>query len=134
MQPRPQFGFQYIGAKSPTHNLIGEACVMATRYGKDGTLYVSTDKDGLYAIGPDGTLKRHYTPGKGAQAVPFTILGITEDTQGRLWIGTYLQGAGWLDKQTGEYHQLRLANPITTSVFDVVADKWQNLWIATMGE
>lgn len=134
MQPRPQFGFQYIGAKSPTHNLIGEACVMATRYGKDGTLFVSTDKDGLYAIGPDGTLKRHYTPGKGAQAVPFTILGITEDTQGRLWIGTYLQGAGWLDKQTGEYHQLRLANPITTSVFDVVADKWQNLWIATMGE
>lgn len=134
MQPHPIFGFQYIGAKSLTRDLIGEACVMGVRYGKDGTLYVSTDKDGLYAIAPDGTLHRHYTPGKETQAVPFTILGITEDTRGRLWIGTYLQGAGWLDKQTGEYHQLKLPTPITTSVFDVVADKWDNLWIGTMGE
>lgn len=134
MQPRPQFGFHYIGQKSPARNVIGEACVMATRYGKDGTLYVSTDKDGLYAIAPDGTLKRHYTPRTGAQTVPVTILGISEDQQGRLWLGTYLQGAGWLDKETGEYHQLHFEKEITTSVFDVAADKWGNLWIGTMGE
>ncbi len=134
MQPSRKFGFQYLGYKSNTSNVIGEACVMATRFGNDGTLWVSTDKGGLYALSSKGELKRHYAPSSGHNGIPYTILGISEDMNNRLWIGTYLQGAGWIDKTTGIYHRLSCTYNNAAYVFDVIADKYQNLWIGTMGD
>lgn len=134
MQPSQEFGFQYLGYKSHTFNVIGEACVMATRFGNDGTLWVSTDKGGLYALTDKGELKRHYMPGNGTNGTPYTILGISEDENDRLWVATFLQGAGWIDKTTGDYHRLSCTYNNASNVFDVIADKFHHLWIGTMGD
>lgn len=42
--------FQYWGAKSFYHNLIGSNCVMSVLRDESGILWVGTDNDGIYAI------------------------------------------------------------------------------------
>lgn len=134
MQPTRHTGFNYIGHKSNTHNSIGDACVMCTKFGKDGTIWVATDKGGLYALNRNGSLRRHYAAEKGDKLFPATILSIDEDNENRIWLGTYFNGCGWLDKNTGTYHRLACSYGKANNVFDVRADRNGNIWIGTMGD
>jgi hypothetical protein len=47
MQPVHKSGIEFIGNKATANNPIGDACVMCTKYLKDGSLCVSTDNNGL---------------------------------------------------------------------------------------
>ena len=134
MQPAFHSGFGYVGYKSGDHNPIGDACVMCIKKTKDGTLWVATDNNGLYALDDKGNLKKHFVHNNGKSSVPSTILGITEDSNGKLWVGSYLEGCGWIDKNTGEYHRLDGTLGKANSVFDLVVDHNDVLWIGTMGD
>ena len=131
MQPASQGGFSYMGFRLGKDNIIGQACVTSTLIDSRGYVWVGTDKDGLYQLSPSFTLVRHYI-----DPVPATIISLCEDRQGRIWVGSYHEGCGWLDQQ-GSYHQQRM--PLVAqmgemvSVFGIVSDAKGSLWLATMG-
>lgn len=132
MQPQRPKSFGYLGRKMGNLNTIGDACVMCVKKTRDGIMWVAGDNDGLYAIGSDRVSVRHYRleqPGE----PPVTVLGMAEDKSGRLWVGTFRNGCGWVDKQTGAYHRHPATLTEAESVFDVAIDDNNNLWIGSMG-
>ena len=104
MQPHQDSGFSYVGYKSGRYDIIGSACVMSVYAGKDCTLWVGTDNDGLYALDMKSYAVSHYSSDTGG--LPATITSIVEDKDGKLWLGSYWGGAGWLDRQTGQFNRL----------------------------
>ena len=129
MQPAGETGFQYIGYKLGTRNVIGTACVTSILKSTKGNIWVGTDKDGLYCLTAEGQLVRHLRDG-----VPTTILGLCEDSKGLVWVGTYREGLGWVDPATLTYHNQPLPQGSDVSVFDLEADATGRLWLATMGD
>lgn len=133
MQPHQDSGFSYVGYKSGRYDIIGSACVMSVYAGKDCTLWVGTDNDGLYALDIKSYTVRHYASDVGS--LPATITCIAEDKDGKLWLGSYWEGAGWLDEKTGQFNRLPFTSKgMAVHVFRLLADKENNLWIATLGD
>ena len=128
MQPGHTMGFGYMGYKLGARNIIGTACVTSVQGGRNGYLWVGTDKDGLYALTEDLQVVKHFKEG-----FPSTVLGICEDRQGRIWVGSYKEGCGWIDPKTMAYHPCRLPQGPGVSVFDLVSDSNGNVWLGTMG-
>ncbi|MBR6171173.1 MAG: hypothetical protein IKQ51_10830, partial [Bacteroidaceae bacterium] len=96
MQSMRPNNFRYLGRKSGQYNTIGDACVMCVNKTRDGFLWVAGDNDGLYAIPEEGSPNvRHYRLEVSGEP-PVTVLGMAEDSQGRLWVGTYRNGCGWV--------------------------------------
>ena len=133
MQPVRPNTFGYLGRKLGATNTIGDACVMSVLMTRDGTLWVAGDSDGLYAISPDKQNVRHFRLEQNGET-PVTVLGMAEDSSGKLWVGTYRNGCGWVDKQTGAYHRLPSTQTESESVFDVAITKDDVLWIGSMGD
>lgn len=132
MQPVQKSGFEFIGYKSIANNPIGDACVMCTKFLKDGSLCVATDNNGLFILDKNKHLKKHFAPG--IAGMPSTILGIAEDCKGRIWIASFMDGCGWIDRNNGSYHRLKCTYGRASSVFDVAIDRSNNLWVGTMGD
>lgn len=131
--PHPN-SIYYVGRDQGPLNPIGPSCVMGVFKQRNGTLWVASDQDGLYALNDKGELLRHYTPDSSSpKSVPSTVLTMTEDETGRLWIGSFTNGYGWLDTQTGEYHRAAFSYGKSQSVFDLRMGKGGNLWVGTLG-
>ncbi len=128
MQPGHTMGFGYMGYKLGPRNLLGTACITSVQSGTNGYIWVGTDRDGLYCFDSNYKPLRHFKEG-----FPATILGITEDHQQRIWVGSYREGCGWIDPKTLSYHPHRLPQGASVSVFDLACDATGNLWLATMG-
>ncbi len=132
-QPHIQSPFGYIGRKKD--NTIGDACVMGLYRQKDGTLWVMCDQDGLYTVDANGKQKRHYPhDATSATGMPGTVLDMTEDATGKLWVGTFTNGFGWIDPVTGAYHRSKFSYNKAQSVFDIKTDRKGRLWIGTLGD
>jgi signal transduction histidine kinase/DNA-binding response OmpR family regulator/streptogramin lyase len=129
MQPASESGFQYMGYKLGAHNVIGTASVTSVLRSKNGYVWVGTDKDGLYCLTSDGKPVKHFK-----EHFPATILGMTEDHEGRVWTGSYKEGMGWIDVKSLTYHPYQLFDHGGGSVFDLEADGQGRLWVATMGQ
>ncbi len=130
MQPSSVPGFSYMGYKLDSRNVIGTACVTSVLISSDKRMWVGTDKDGLYCLSYDGGLIKHFSP----TSFPATILTLAEDTQGRIWAGSYKEGLGWIDPAGMSWHKKPLPQGNTVSVFGIEADKQNNIWVGTMGE
>ena len=139
MQSPTQTPFHCLGMNQPTGNEIGEQCVMGVYRQKNGTLWVATDQDGLYKIGPDYRLLKHFSPTtiggeRKPDEIPSTILTITEDNSGRLWVGSYTDGCGWIDQETGKYHRADFSYGNAQSVFALCTDYLGRMWVGTLGD
>ena len=129
MHPAKTTGFNYMGYKLGSRNKIGSACVTSVLTSKNRNLWIGTDKDGLYCMDDNRQVVRHFK-----DHFPSTILGMTEDHDGRIWIGTYKEGIGWVDSRTLTYHPFSLPQGPAVSVFSMKTDPQGQLWLATMGE
>ena len=129
MQPGKTTGFKYMGYKLGARNLIGTACVTSVMVDCNGNSWIGTDKDGLYCLGQDFKVIKHFK-----EHFPATILGLTQDGMGRVWIGSYKEGCGWIDTKTLTYHPQNLPQGSLLSIFDLISDSEGHVWIATMGQ
>ena len=128
MHPAKTTGFHYMGYKLGARNVIGSACVTSVLMSSNTLNWVGTDKDGLYCLDTKGQVVKHFKEG-----FPATILSMAEDKQGRIWIGTFKEGCGWIDSQTLTYHPYPLPQGRAVSVFGLRTDRKGQLWLATMG-
>lgn len=130
MLPHLNTGFNSMGRKTIKGNQIGDYSVSSTLIDSKGNLWVGTDKDGIYLLGEDMRQKKHFTKG-----FPTTIFGITEDVDGKIWIGSYDNGAGYIDISSGTYKRVTEGGSQRVfSTFAIKADSVGNVWIATMGD
>ena len=129
MQPAKTTGFKYMGYKLGARNVIGTACVTSVLVDSNGCPWIGTDKDGLYCLDRCYKVVKHFK-----ENFPATILGLTEDGMGRVWIGSYKEGCGWIDTKTMDYHPQSLPQGSRLSVFDLAYDPEGHLWLATMGQ
>lgn len=129
MHPSDKSAFHYMGYKLGTRNIIGNNAVTSVLISSHGYCWIGTDKNGLYCLTTDAKVAHHFKDN-----FPSTILGLCEDGQGRIWAGSFLEGCGWIDTRTMTYHPHALPQGNTVSVFDIVTDKKNTLWLATMGQ
>jgi signal transduction histidine kinase/DNA-binding response OmpR family regulator len=128
MQPAIRRNFGYMGPKLGTFNYIGSNCVTSIIKDKKQRLWIGTDKDGLYLLDNNNKLIRHYTN------VPGTILCMTEDKLGRIWLGSYQQGCGWVSGESATYNPVDIKAGDHASIFGLDTDSNGNIWFATMGQ
>lgn len=129
MHPGKMLPFGYMGYKLGTRNKIGTACVTSVLGGSNGYHWIGTDKDGLYCESDDYQPVKHFKDN-----FPATILSICEDARQRIWIGSFKEGAGWIDTKTMSYHPYRLPQGPSVSVFSMVCDPQGMMWLGTMGQ
>ena len=126
--------FAYMGYKLGNNNTLSSECIMSLHETRDGTRWIGADNDGLFALGHNAQQLKHFTPGPSPNNVPSTILAMDEDEDGKLWVGSWLKGGGWVDRNTGTYHFLEFTRGKAESVFDVKTDKRGYVWMGTMGD
>ena len=128
MHPGHTMGFGYMGPKLGVRNVLGTACITSVTGDSQGWRWTGTDRDGLYLQDNQYQVVKHFK-----ENFPSTILGACEDTKGNIWIGSFREGCGWIDRKTLTYHPFRLPQGSDVSVFDVICDRQGRLWMATMG-
>ena len=127
MQPPVDLSLHYQGPRLGMRNSIGDYCVNCVLLAGNGHIWVGTDMGGLYELDGNGKLLSHPISG-----VPMTIMSLTEDQGGRIWVGSYGMGCGYISH--GQYHAVDIIAGQKPSVFDIKTDDDGSLWIATMGQ
>ena len=128
-QPPSSSGFRYMGHKAGAKNVIGTANICCVFADSKANTWLGTDKDGIYCLDKDGHLVRHY-----AEGFPSTVLTISEDAEGRIWIGSYGEGGGWIDPRTSQYHPVKSQQNNFLSITDYAMDSQGRIWAGTMGQ
>ncbi len=128
MQPGHTMGFGYMGPKLGVRNVLGTACITSVTGDSQGWRWTGTDRDGLYVQNENFQMIKHFK-----ENFPATILGACEDTKGNIWIGSFREGCGRIDRKSLTYHPFKLPQGPDVSIFDVICDRQGRLWMATMG-
>ena len=134
MQPPYSNTFHCLGILQKPVNVIGETYVLSVHSKSDNTLWISCDQEGLYCLDSNYNRIRHFLPLNEGGTVPAAIVDIEENIDGKLWIGSYTEGFGWIDPNTGAYHRAPFSYGNSQSVFDIRHDKKGNLWLGTLGD
>jgi len=128
MQPGHTMGFGYMGPKLGARNVLGTACITSVTGDSQGWRWTGTDRDGLYLQDDKYQVVKHFK-----ENFPATILGSCEDNKGNIWIGSFKEGCGWIDRKTMTYHPYPLPQGADISIFDVICDRQGHIWLASMG-
>ncbi len=128
MHPGHTMGFGYMGPKLGSRNVLGNACMTAVTGDHQGWRWTGTDRDGLYVQDENFQMVKHFK-----ENFPATVLGSCEDKKGNIWIGSFREGCGWIDRKTLTYHPFPLPQGADVSIFDVICDLKGDIWLATMG-
>jgi len=92
-------------------------------------LWVVTN-DGLWRIDWEAGTARRYTQEDGFAENRFT--SIFEDTQGRIWLGTYSDGLQIFDPESGAVTKISEKNGLSNNaVMSIIADEEGMVWVAT---
>lgn len=137
MIPARTNSFKYIGHKSLDKNIIGSSCITSFCKDHNGTLWIGTDNDGIYTVTGKIERLKHFAHTNHPNSVPATVTKIYEDSEQNMWIGSFINGMGKLDRQTGmctyQHNLVDKNNNYIQRVYDFAEDKNKRLWIATMG-
>jgi len=129
--------FKYIGPKSFDKDIIGSYAITALCRDHKGILWVGTDNDGVYGITDDGKQKVHYSHTQNPASVSSIIMKLYEDSENNLWFGSYMNGMGKLNRETGQCTYLTdlrdNGGKRVQRVYCFAEDANKRLWIATMG-
>ena len=126
IQPEKPVGFGYMGYKLGNRNEIGDCCVTSTLIDSRGLTWVGTDGDGVFVLDANHHKIKHIPD-------PPTVLCLAEDSEGRIWTGSYHRGLGYVNVADFTYTDVKIGSNERLNVFDLEIDRTDNIWIATMG-
>lgn len=131
LQSNTKIGFEYYGYNSVHRNGIGVFALLSIFVDNDGSIWAGTDNDGIYIIDQKGNCLKHYSNKTVRNSnLPISIECILKDSKGRIWIGSYQEGLGYIEND--KYIRVDIPNmPKELSVYSMVEDKKQQLWIGT---
>ena len=127
MQPITFKGFNYMGHKLGARNILGSACVVSVVLDSKQRIWVGTDKDGLYCYDYNTKAVKHLKDN-----FPSVIMALAEDLNGRIWVGSYREGMGWIDPVSFQYHRIPFTQDPNLIVMDIAVAGDGSLWLATM--
>ena len=127
-QPPSSSGFHYMGHKAGAKNVIGSSNICCVFVDSRDNTWLGTDKDGVYCLDKEGRLVKHFS-----DDVPSTVLTIGEGDDGRIWLGSYGEGGGWIDPKTARYHPMKIPQLDFLSITDYAKDREGRGWAGTMG-
>ena len=127
MQPINFKGFNYMGHKLGARNIIGSACVVSVVMDSKQRIWIGTDKDGVYCYDYNAKSVKHLK-----DHFPSVVMAITEGLDGRIWVGSYREGIGWIDPVTFQYHRIPFPQDPHLIVMDIAVADDGTLWLATM--
>ena len=81
--------FNYYGYKSFPKSEIGSSCVMSILVDRQNVAWIATDNDGLYAVNDEGKQILHFKEEGNNRSAPRNIICLMEDSEHKLWIGSY---------------------------------------------
>lgn len=130
--------FTYYGYKSFPKSEIGSSCVMSILVDRSNTAWIATDNDGLYAINDNGKQIAHFKEDGSNRSAPRNIICLLEDSEHKLWLGSYLSGLTFINKQTG------ICTPVNDQlsvdkisdnkkIFCIAEDRNRHIWVGTYG-
>ena len=94
-----------------------------------GSVYAAMG-EGLLHVSKD--YKSHEFIKRGTRYDKFNILSITEDKEGRLWLGTYSNGIQIFNPKTGEFTSVELSDGLLSNTIAVIEEDSQgNMWAGT---
>ena len=127
MQPISFKGFNYMGHKLGARNIIGSACVISVVLDSKQRIWIGTDQDGIYIYDYNTKDVKHLK-----ENVPSVAMSLSEDLNGRIWVGSYRNGIGWIDPVTFQYHKIPFPMDPHLIVMDIAIAGDGSLWLATM--
>ena len=127
MQPITFKGFNYMGHKLGARNIIGSACVVSVVLDSKQRIWIGTDKDGIYIYDYNTKDVKHLK-----ENVPSVAMALSEDLNGRIWVGSYRNGIGWIDPVIFQYHRIPFPIDPHLIVMDIAIGGDGSLWLATM--
>ena len=127
-QPPSTSGFHYMGHKAGAKNVIGSSNICCVFVDSKDNIWLGTDKDGVYCLDKEGRLVKHFS-----DDVPSTVLTIGEGDDGRIWLGSYGEGGGWIDQKTAQYHPMKMPQFDFLSITDYAKDREGRRWAGTIG-
>lgn len=138
MIPSMPHKFQYYGYKSFPKSEIGSSCVMDILVDSHNTTWIATDNDGLYAVNEQGKQIAHFKEDGNNRSAPRNIICLLEDSDQKLWIGSYLSGLTLMDKRTGICTPVnnQLSAPEASDnkkIFCIAEDSDKHIWVGTYG-
>lgn len=130
--------FNYYGYKSFPKSEIGSSCVMSILVDRQNVAWIATDNDGLYAVNDEGKQILHFKEEGSNRSAPRNIICLLEDSEHKLWIGSYLSGLTLMNKQTGVCTPVneQLSTPKASDnkkIFCITEDRNQHIWVGTYG-
>lgn len=130
--------FNYYGYKSFPKSEIGSSCVMSILVDRQNVAWIATDNDGLYAVNDEGKQILHFKEEGSNHSAPRNIICLLEDSEHKLWIGSYLSGLTLMNKQTGVCTPVneQLSTPKASDnkkIFCIAEDRNQHIWVGTYG-
>ncbi|WP_031532074.1 MULTISPECIES: ATP-binding protein [unclassified Bacteroides] len=128
--------FQYIGHRSQKYDFIGDRCVTSIIQTHSGEIWTATDNGGLYGFTPDFKVIRKFNVNTSVpNGLPSTMGSLFEDSKHNVWFGSYNQGFGTVNLQTGEcdYCSFEGRKLKQISIFGYTEDSHGQLWAASMG-
>lgn len=130
--------FNYYGYKSFPKSEIGSSCVMSILVDRQNVAWIATDNDGLYAVNDEGKQILHFKEEGSNRSAPRNIICLLEDSEHKLWIGSYLSGLTLINKQTGICTPVneQLSTPTASDnkkIFCIAEDRNQHIWVGTYG-
>ncbi|HDR03721.1 MAG TPA: hybrid sensor histidine kinase/response regulator [Candidatus Marinimicrobia bacterium] len=115
---------------------IGDTKFSLSRFFHDskGYLWITDNKSGLFRIDPD--LKKvkifRYNPSEPLGIPSNGITMVTEDNEGTIWLGTFLSGMAFYDREKDLFYTyMQNAGLGGNSVYNIHFDKNNNLWVCT---
>lgn len=109
--------------------IIDSGDITALLEDSDGNLWIGMEGYGLYRSGAGGgdAVKVSSVP-------ECSIICLREDMHGRIWVGGYGAGLYCIDDRHTEHYTTRNSGLASDIVWDIVDDKYGNIWISTMSD
>ncbi|MCH5218639.1 MAG: response regulator [Muribaculaceae bacterium] len=122
--------FSYLGNDTENFDVIGSNCISSIYKDAEGLLWVGADNDGIYVLNPDYSRRAHLI--NDDISVPMCLF---EDSRKNIWVGTYLCGAGTIDRATGRFSRIKTpwdADVPANMCFAITEDRDHNVWLGMM--